>query len=163
MQRDSGERSRHHVVENGGFVDQPAVPDPHPTNGEAREGADEEREHHRSYADIEAVAELLPKILKIPVALGHYDPEAFERRFRWPDVVGEHVTMRLERHDHDVVDRHERPDQDRDADRQRRHLGQVSPQPVVRAPPPGAPLGGHNATSTLPTFGVRTMSRAITY
>ena len=42
--------------------------------------------------------------------------------------------MRLERHGDDVVDRHERPDQHHDGERQRRRLAQVSPQPVVPAP-----------------------------
>ena len=54
-------------------------------------------------------------------------------RIRRPDVVAEHVVVRLERdHDH-VVDRRQRPDDQDDAERQRRRLRSDAAAPVIRA------------------------------
>src|SRR5262249_46183823 len=130
---DGEKRRGDQVGKGGGVAHQPAVADAHPADREARQRADGERQEHRRPADKEAVAELAPEIFKIPVALGDDDPEALEGRLRRPDIVGEHVAVRLERHRHHVVDRRERPDHEHDAENKRRRLGQVSPQPVVGA------------------------------
>jgi hypothetical protein len=83
--------------------------------------------HHR--AEINAVAELVPEIFEIPVALGQDDPEAVGGRFRRPEMIAEHVALGLEGHHYDVVDRRERPHQQDGADDCDPRIGQVAPAP----------------------------------
>ncbi len=138
--------------------------DAHPADGETGERADEERQEHRRHADIKAVAELVPEIREIPIALGQDDAEALERRLRRPDVVGEDVAMRLERDQDDVVDRRQRPDQQDHGKAQRRRLAQVSPQPVAPAPPHRQGLQqrrAHSCTSVVRSFRISRMTSGI--
>jgi len=163
VERDGEERCRDHVGQERRVAHQPAVADAHAADGEARERADRQRQNHGRYADVEAVAELLPEILEVPVALGDHDPEALERRLRWKHLVGEHVAPRFERHGDDVVDRGERPDEHRDAESERRRLAELAPQPVVRPPRRPAVDGerAHKCTSVVCSLRMRRITSGI--
>src|SRR5262249_11177279 len=126
------ERGGDHVGEQGRIAEHPAVANAHPTDCEARHRADHQGEEHRADADIEAVGELVPELLEVPVALGDDDPEALERRPGWKDRFGEHVALRFERHHEYVVDRNQGPDQHQDGDADRAHL--LPPAQPARAP-----------------------------
>src|SRR5206468_3342624 len=100
VERDREERRRDHVGQQRSVAHQPAVADAHPADRKAGQRAEQQREERHHRADIEAVGELTPEVLQIPVALSQDAPEALDRRDPRPDVVGEHVALGLERDQH---------------------------------------------------------------
>src|SRR5262249_3948496 len=99
---------------------------------EARHRADHQGEEHRADADVEAVGELVPELLEVPVALGDDDPEAVERRSFGKDRLCEHVALRFERHHENVVDRNQGPDQHQAGDAEGARF--LPPAQPARAP-----------------------------
>src|SRR5262249_25030637 len=114
--------------------------------------------------EIQAVAELAPEILEVPISLGYDDPKAFKRRVRRPDITGELViTFRIERDQTHVVNRQERPDQQHDAEHRQGRVGETPPHAIAR--PARQPAEGrsdaHNCTSVVCTLRISTITSGI--
>src|SRR6185312_5968034 len=164
IERDRQEGRRDDIGQQRGVADQPAMADAHATDREARQRADEQSEKDRGDADIKAVAELVPEILKIPIALSDDDPEALHRGLLGPNVIGEDVAMRFERHYDDVVDRRQRPDQDDEAKHDRSCLGKRAAQPISADLPKrrrGCKPGAHSLTSVVRSLRISRITSGI--
>ena len=126
-------RRRQHVGQERGVGQQPRFAQLHSFDRKARQRADEHRQERGRHAEIQAVAELAPEILEVPISLGYDDPKAFERRVRRPDITGELViTFGIERDQEHVVNRQERPDQQHDAEHRRGRFGEEPAHAVAR-------------------------------
>ena len=145
--------------------------DAEPADREAGQRADQQRQQRRHRAEVEAVRKLAPEVLQVPVALGQHTPEALDRRDPRPDVVGEHVALRLQRDQHHVVDRQDRPHHEDQRQQRRPCGGQISPAPHgtlrlrLRV---GGGQGGvdgnraHSCTCAVRSLRIRTITSGIT-
>src|SRR5262249_49503420 len=142
----------------------PAVPQTHSPDREADQRPYEQCQENSGCTDIQTVAELVPEIFKVPIALRRDDPKTVERRLGGPDVIGEHVAAGFERHRYYVVDRDERPDRDYNAKPDCRRFSQVSAQSVMWLSTNRSrvyDIGIHNCTSVVRSFRIKIMISGI--
>ena len=135
-ERDHQEGSRQHIGHKRNVADEPAATQVHPSQCEADQRSNQYGQHHGRCRHVDAVAELVPEMLEVPVILFPDDAEAVPVPVYRPDHTGELVAIVAQRDQQHVVDRYQRPDEQRDAEKRTADPGPqaatAQARPIVR-------------------------------
>ncbi len=114
VHRDREERRRDEVGEEREVHHRAPASDFQPADGERRAGRHRERDHAHRDRDPQRVPDLHPEVVQVEMVLLRDRLEVAQGRLVRPQRAGERRVLRRDREQEDVVDRDQRPQQDRD-------------------------------------------------